>query len=50
MSENPINDAGIEDAPTIPDPDEFETGDENQEFEFLDGIDVPDPDDAEGGE
>ena len=46
MTENPINDAGIEDDPTIPEPDEFEAGDEEQEFDVLDGIDVPDPDNA----
>lgn len=49
MSEKnqPLTDAGVEDEPIIPDPDEFEDGDEDQEFDFLDGIDVPDPDNAD---
>lgn len=40
--EDPIKDAGIEDEPIIPDPAEFEDGDEEQEFDYLDGVDVPD--------
>ena len=47
MTDNPIRNAGIEDEPNVLDPDEFEAGDEGQEFEFLDGIDVPDPDNAD---
>lgn len=45
--EDPIKDAGIEDEPIIPDPDEFEVGDEEEEFDFVDGVDVPDPDNAD---
>lgn len=40
-------DAGVTDEPTLVDPDEFEEGDEEQEFEFVDGVDVPDPDNAD---
>lgn len=40
-------DAGVTDEPTLVDPDEFEDGDEDQEFEFVDGVDVPDPDNAD---
>lgn len=47
MTDTPITDAGIEDDPTIPNPDEFEEGDGEQEFDYLDGVDVPDPDNAE---
>lgn len=46
-NEDPIKDAGIEDEPIIPDPAEFEDGDEEQEFDYLDGVDVPDPDNAD---
>lgn len=40
-------DAGVTDEPTLVDPDEFEDGDEHEEFEFVDGVDVPDPDNAD---
>lgn len=49
MTENndPIKNAGIEDEPDVLDPDLFDDGDEEEEFEFLDGVDVPDPDNAD---
>ena len=36
----------IEDA-NIVGPDDLPEGDEEQEFDYLDGVDVPDPDNAE---
>lgn len=47
MNEETVKESGIEDEPIIPDPDEFDAGDEEQEFEFVDGVDVPDPDNAD---
>ena len=42
-----LKEAGIEDEPVVFDPDEFDEGDEHEEFEFVDGVDVPDPDNAD---
>lgn len=42
-----ITTARIDDEPVVPDPDEFEDGDEEQEFDLLDGVNVPDPDNAD---
>lgn len=44
---DPIEDANINDEPTIVDPDDLPEGDEEQEFDHLDGVDVPDPDNAD---
>ena len=46
MTDN-LKEAGIEDEPDVFDPDQFEEGDEHEEFEFVDGIDVPDADNAD---
>ncbi len=40
-------DAGVTDEPTLVDSAEFEAGDEDQAFEFVEGVDVPDPDNAD---
>lgn len=45
--DDPIKAAGINDEPEIPDPNEFEDGDANEEFDYLDGVEVPDPITAE---
>ena len=37
----------INDEPTIVDPDDLPEGDEEQEFDYLDGVEVPDPDNAD---
>ena len=44
---DPIEDANINDEPTIVDPDDLPEGDEEQEFYHLDGVDVPGPDNAD---
>lgn len=44
---DPIKDSNINDEPTIVDPDDLPEGDEEQEFDHLDGVDVPDPDNAD---
>lgn len=47
MTDTPIADAGIEDDPTIPDPDEFEAQDDLAEV-VTDDENVPDPTETEG--
>lgn len=37
----------INDEPTTVDPDDLPEGDEEQEFDYLDGVEVPDPDNAD---
>lgn len=47
MDNKNLVDAGIEDEVIVPNPDEFEDGDDQQEFDFIDGRTVPDPDDSD---
>ena len=44
---DPIKDANINDEPIIVDPDDLPEGDEEQEFDYLDGVEVPDPGNAD---
>ena len=44
---DPIEDANINDEPTIVDHDDLPEGDEEQEFDYLDGVEVPDPDNTD---
>ena len=44
---DPIKDANINDEPIIVDPDDLPEGDEEQEFDYLDGVEVPDPDNTD---
>lgn len=47
MTDNPIRNAGIEDEPNVPDPDEFEAQADLAEV-VTDDENVPDPTESEG--